>query len=82
MITIPLIAVFIQALIGLGIIVSVYVNLNTKITKLESQAETNRQNISKLDNIISKELKEIKDLIIEMKIELAVQKSTLQRDDK
>jgi cob(I)alamin adenosyltransferase len=75
MITIPIIAVIIQALIGIGAIVSVYINLNTKITKLESQVETNRQNIDKLDNIIHSDLKEIKEMLYELKTDLAVHKA-------
>jgi wobble nucleotide-excising tRNase len=71
------ITLIIQALMGLGSLIGVYVSLNNKIIKLESQVENNRKNIDKIDSDrreIAEELKQIKELIIEMKIELAVQK--------
>ena len=70
-----------QALIGLGTLIGVYINLNTKITKLEAQVEHNRKTIEKMDNIIYNELKEIKDMLSEMKTELAVQKTKIEKDE-
>lgn len=78
----PLLAFILQALLGLGTLITVYVNLNTKITKLESQVAQNKATIEKMDNLVYNELKEIKDLLSDLKTELAVQKSKLDNETK
>ena len=78
-ITIPLAALIVTVTIavlgGAASLIGVYNNLNTKITKLESQVSTNTKTIEKMDNIIYNELKEIKELINKMNVELQIQKN-------
>lgn len=72
------IGLLVQIVGGLASLITVYVNLNNKITRIEAQVETNKLNIQKIDDDrkdLHRELQDIKELLNEIKIDLAVQKS-------
>lgn len=69
-------SLIIQVLGFIGGVVGVWVNLNTKITKLEAQVETNRGSIEKIAadrKEITDELKEIKALLTEMQLDMKLE---------
>ncbi len=51
------------------------------ISVLEPQVNTNTQNIAKIDNLIQNELKEIKDMLIQLRIENAIAKAKEKTND-
>ncbi|RNI30947.1 hypothetical protein EFA69_06550 [Rufibacter immobilis] len=77
-ISIPLIALIFTILGGIGSLVGIYVVLKTNDTRQESEITYLKERVTKLEHNVSNELKEIKDLLLEVKIELAVQKERHQ----
>ncbi len=58
-------------------LVGVYVKLNTKITKLEAQSAQNET----MNNELRHELKEIKELIIQLRIDTAISKNRIDKGE-